>query len=1148
MRLGDVQIPPELEDARREGRLVLFVGAGASMSPPTNLPSFKKLVEDLEKDAGRPYSRSDDEPPLGLDRRLGRLADARYAVHHRAAEIIARSRKPNEVHKTVRRLARSSPQQRIVTTNFDRHLEADTEHTLEQYIGPALPMGDDFQGLVYLHGRSDGAPGSLILTDADFGRAYLTDAWAARFVERMYREYSVLFIGYSLGDPVMQYAVRGMRSGGPHFALVADDEAEQWSPYGLTLLRYPLGEGPSRHDAVGETMARWADRVEGGWLDQRERIRQLVARPPTTLDPEETDFVQDILANDTLTAFFTDLAEDPAWLDYLAGEHELGGALTRSDATQRDTTLCQWVASRFLDDEIHAAKVWRIVANHGGVLNNPMAWCVARAVCRSEVRPTHHRRWLLLLAEQLPPTEAHWLETALDHTDLEAEWAEALHLLDVLTRPLPRPDHLLDRVDATTRGSQQALQTFRTRVIDVLDWEKCNDLVILAEQQMKTAGTLGASGSGGDPWSEERGSIADEPAGHRREVSDELVDLARDAAQCLLAHDSSEGDTLVARWVAASAPLLRRLATHLQAWRDDVSPPERLDWFLRVPDRYERVVHPETYAALRRLAEELEGDDFDALVADVASVDDGAASLLRLLWLAASGGASARLDDEIARLREDVGQLELGDHPDRTSWHEVGIYIPARPMDSDSFIELLQTSPDDAFSVVMGLSGVARRWNGEPDWQGALAMTREAAVQDPRAVVPLLELAAADPAADDVVRAVLTAFAEVTDPDFIAPLMAAVADLEDAFPDELTRMINGWLRKPDTRAAALRCRPLRDLATNLWAAIDLSPTHGDGNSPMERAVNDSAGHLAEFWIRVAIYENNPEAGPGQGLDREAREQLDRMLDDHRAVGHPAIPAIASQLHLLHYLDPDWARQRVLPLLSMDAAPKVVAAAWDGFLTQGRFDVALLLAGLRDAYLALAGRIEQILPMRLEQYANHIADSATLSPPSPEWLTRWTAHAPLDVRLHFLERVAWLIGRMEENRATQWDSWLGEYWQGRVVGRGAELGESEQLALIAIGSEITERSNLVVQLATQRPAPLDSGRALFFHMRRALGRSPEHVRALLLHVLRSSDSAPQWAEHDLAEMTGLIRERLGEEAATEAIEAALAAGFHNAGKW
>jgi hypothetical protein len=101
-----------------------------------------------------------------------------------------------------------------VTTNFDTYFEqADPSLRLghEYHSAPILPIPKNdrrssWRSVVYLHGRLQNAGNDhLILTSADFGRAYLTDAWAARFVARLFADFTVLFIGYSLNDPVLRY-------------------------------------------------------------------------------------------------------------------------------------------------------------------------------------------------------------------------------------------------------------------------------------------------------------------------------------------------------------------------------------------------------------------------------------------------------------------------------------------------------------------------------------------------------------------------------------------------------------------------------------------------------------------------------------------------------------------------------------------------------------------------------------------------------------------------------------------------------------------------------------------------------------------------------------------------------------------------------
>lgn len=45
--IDGVNIPDELMEAHNRGELVFFVGAGASMAPPTNFPSYRQLADSL---------------------------------------------------------------------------------------------------------------------------------------------------------------------------------------------------------------------------------------------------------------------------------------------------------------------------------------------------------------------------------------------------------------------------------------------------------------------------------------------------------------------------------------------------------------------------------------------------------------------------------------------------------------------------------------------------------------------------------------------------------------------------------------------------------------------------------------------------------------------------------------------------------------------------------------------------------------------------------------------------------------------------------------------------------------------------------------------------------------------------------------------
>lgn len=197
MWLRDIQFPARLIEAHRLGDLVIFVGAGASLDPPSGLPDYRSLAKLIAEEAQ--VTDITDEDLHHPDVLLGRLADERGVdVRGRiAAHIGIAASQPNRLHRAIASLSAARQPVRLVTTNYDAHLSlALTEAGVEfrEFVAPALPMGDDFDGVVHLHGCLREVP-RMIATDSDFGRAYLLDAWAARFLERMFSLYAVLFVG-----------------------------------------------------------------------------------------------------------------------------------------------------------------------------------------------------------------------------------------------------------------------------------------------------------------------------------------------------------------------------------------------------------------------------------------------------------------------------------------------------------------------------------------------------------------------------------------------------------------------------------------------------------------------------------------------------------------------------------------------------------------------------------------------------------------------------------------------------------------------------------------------------------------------------------------------------------------------------------------
>ena len=125
---------------------------------------------------------------------------------------------------------------RLVTTNFDRifeRLSARTKLRIPAFAAPLLPIPKNsrWNGIVYLHGLLPERPDEiglnrLVVTSGDFGLAYLTERWAARFVSELFRNYVVCFVGYRINDPVLRYMMDALAADRLQGAIAKLPEAE----------------------------------------------------------------------------------------------------------------------------------------------------------------------------------------------------------------------------------------------------------------------------------------------------------------------------------------------------------------------------------------------------------------------------------------------------------------------------------------------------------------------------------------------------------------------------------------------------------------------------------------------------------------------------------------------------------------------------------------------------------------------------------------------------------------------------------------------------------------------------------------------------------------------------------------------------------
>jgi len=100
LQIKRVDFYEQLLNAQREKSLIVFAGAGVSMGPPSNYPSFDGLVDEIARWADK--KRPEREPP---ERFLGRLVYEKQNVHEQVVNLLSSpDSKHNPLHEDLLKL------------------------------------------------------------------------------------------------------------------------------------------------------------------------------------------------------------------------------------------------------------------------------------------------------------------------------------------------------------------------------------------------------------------------------------------------------------------------------------------------------------------------------------------------------------------------------------------------------------------------------------------------------------------------------------------------------------------------------------------------------------------------------------------------------------------------------------------------------------------------------------------------------------------------------------------------------------------------------------------------------------------------------------------------------------------------------------
>jgi hypothetical protein len=152
----------------------------------------------------------------------------------------------------------------------------------------------------------------LILSDEDFGRAYMTEGWARDFLRGMFDNYITLFIGYSHTDPPIEYLARGLSAirVEERFALTSDEDEGWWNSFRVKPIIFDKLGGAADFSELGRGIHSWAIFSRQQPTDTAQRVRDiLLSSPEIKPVKSQSSLLTRCLGRKESCHFFTNLLE-----------------------------------------------------------------------------------------------------------------------------------------------------------------------------------------------------------------------------------------------------------------------------------------------------------------------------------------------------------------------------------------------------------------------------------------------------------------------------------------------------------------------------------------------------------------------------------------------------------------------------------------------------------------------------------------------------------------------------------------------------------------------------------------------------------------------------------------------------------------------
>ena len=985
MIFADVKLPDEIRIALEEGRLVIFAGAGISMPPPSSLPSFNGLAAEI---CGVTVEKGKE------DRALGKAARNGTQVHSAVARRLYNSKThPTELHKQILRLFGAAKKVRIVTTNFDDHFSAAArtvfkKEKVAEYYAPALPLGDDFDGIVYLHGSARVKPQSMILTDKDFGAAYLARGWARDFLVYLFSNFTVLFVGYSHNDVTINYLARGMNQAEVkrRWALVSSDlqpdDEENWNHLEIKIQQYPINPNneENKHIALTNFFTGWAKHTKESIFDRSKRVKKIaLALPPES--ETDSEYLDYCLHHPQLANDFCVEIRQPAWIGWMNAKgyfKNLFGDTAIVDTKNTEdyervigNWLSIYVRKRFPElllemIEVHHQRLTPLFTQ----LLGSAVW-----VDDKKAPDPYFATWVSLLLSQgeqaLQQTMWAYL---LQKCKIPQHTSVALRLFELLTEPRLHLRKHFDFPEIVTQTKKRTKKRKTRKVDREVGWSRespywlneawqkvfqqnlvyiAEPLMLVVTKQLTFAHLLLRSEDRAsetfDILSWHRKSIAPHEQNHDSiyECLSVLVDAARNILDHWFKNDPARAKTQMDTWWSINTPLLRRLTAYGIGVDPKMSADERVDWLLKnnllfgfgmkkeVFDILAVAYPSASKSAKEKLLHRIELGRKGKTRKNLDSETIAYEQFNVLVWLRRSDNSCQLVNAAIDRIKVLHPQFGEREHPDFDSWMGKAGFID--PKEGFNFDQILAEPPGHYLAELQKATENSMRrdrWSYQENLKILFGRNKEWGKGFMEA------LAKAEGATAEIWNGVFWAWRDAIKSDedweWILPVLETAPENQAVFAG-IAGLISSGIFKQGSKfsdAIVARAAGLMDKAWDICSKSDAAPDDSF-HEWLTSAINHEGGWIGEFWVHYCSHIRERAGEKWTGIPATLKSKMQEALKGTSRVKVYARIAMTPWMGYIFFWDKAFAVENFLPLLDWKRNSVVAQQTWSVLLNYRR---------------------------------------------------------------------------------------------------------------------------------------------------------------------------------------------------------------------